>query len=37
MFNGVFSGLDIHALVALASCLIPLDKSQVRVFWLYFT
>ena len=34
MFNGVFSNLDKHELVALCACLIPLgEKSQVR--WLF--
>ena len=30
MFNGVFGGLDKHQLVALVSCLVPVEKSQVR-------
>lgn len=29
MFNGVFGGLDRHQLVALVSCLVPVEKSQV--------
>ena len=29
MFNGTFSGLDKHQLVALVSCLVPGEKSQV--------
>ncbi len=29
MFNGVFSGLDKHQLVALVACLIPCEKTQV--------
>ena len=33
MFNGVFSKLDKHQVVALASCLIPLgEKTQVEEF-----
>lgn len=33
MFNGVFSKLDKHQIVALASCLIPLgEKSQAKTF-----
>ena len=32
MFNGVFQGLDRHHLVALVSCLVPVEntKSEVR-------
>ena len=30
MFNGVFGGLDKHQLVALVSCLVPVEKSNVR-------
>ena len=30
MFNGTFNGLDKHQLVALVSCLVPGEKSQVR-------
>ena len=29
LLNGVFNSLDMHQLVALVSCLIPVDKSQV--------
>lgn len=29
MFNGTFNGLDKHQLVALVSCLVPGEKSQV--------
>lgn len=29
MLNGVFSSLDAHQLVALVSCLVPSDKSEV--------
>lgn len=33
MFNGVFSSLDKHQIVSLASCLIPLgEKTQVNTF-----
>lgn len=31
MFNGVYNSLDRHQLVALASCLVPSDKSEVSV------
>ena len=30
MFNGTFNGLDKHQLVALVSCLVPGEKSQVQ-------
>ncbi len=30
MFNGMYNSMDVHQLVALVSCLIPSDKSQVR-------
>lgn len=30
MFDGTFGGLDKHALVALVSCLVPVDRSNVR-------
>lgn len=30
MFNGVFNSLDKHQLVALISCLVPTEKSNVR-------
>lgn len=30
MFDGTFGGLDPHALVALVSCLVPVDRSNVR-------
>ena len=29
MFNGVFNSLDKHQLVALISCLVPVEKSNV--------
>ena len=29
MFNGVYNSLDAHQLVALVSCLVPSDKSEV--------
>ena len=29
MFDGTFGGLDKHALVALVSCLVPVDRSNV--------
>lgn len=29
MFNGTFNSLDPHQLVALVSCLVPVDKSNV--------
>ena len=28
MFDGTFSGLDHHAVAALASCLVPMEKSK---------
>ncbi|KAG2430053.1 hypothetical protein HXX76_010153 [Chlamydomonas incerta] len=31
LLNGTFSGLDSHALVALASCLIPVEKSTETI------
>jgi len=31
MFNGVFNGLDKHQLVALASCLVPVEKSNEQI------
>ena len=31
MFNGVFNSLDKHQLVALLSCLVPVEKSNVRL------
>ena len=31
MFNGTFNGLDVHQLVALVSCLVPVEKSNVRL------
>ena len=46
MFNGVFNSLDKHQLVALISCLVPVEKSNVSlslrvlsvwVFYLCFT
>lgn len=30
MFDGTFGSLDIHQLVALVSCLVPVDRSNVR-------
>ena len=30
MFNGTFNNLDKHQLVALVSCLVPVEKSNVR-------
>lgn len=30
MFNGVFNSLDKHQLVALVSCLVPVEKSKVQ-------
>ncbi len=30
LLNGVFTALDAHQLVALVSCLVPVDKSNVR-------
>lgn len=30
MFNGCFGSLDKHQLVALVSCFVPTEKSQVR-------
>ncbi len=32
MFNGVFNSLDKHQLVALLSCLVPVEKSNVSTF-----
>ena len=29
LLNGVFNALDVHQLVALVSCLVPVEKSQV--------
>ena len=31
MFNGVFNSLDKHQLVALISCLVPVEKSNVSL------
>ena len=31
MFNGVFNGLDKHQLVALVSCLVPVEKSNEQI------
>lgn len=31
MFNGVFNSLDVHQLVAVVSCLVPVEKSNVRL------
>ena len=31
MFNGVFNSLDRHQLVALISCLVPVEKSNVSL------
>lgn len=31
MFNGTFNNLDKHQLVALVSCLVPVEKSNVRI------
>ena len=33
MFNGVFNSLDKHQLVALLSCLVPVEKSNVCCSW----
>ncbi len=33
MFNGVFSKLDKHQVVALASCLVPLGEKSVVSFY----
>ena len=30
MFDGTFNSLDVHQLVALVTCLVPGEKSQVR-------
>ena len=31
MFNGVFAELDVHQLVALVACLVPVEKTQDEV------
>lgn len=31
MFNGTFNNLDKHQLVALVSCLVPVEKSNVSI------
>lgn len=40
MFDGTFGSLDKHQLVALVSCLVPVDRSNVRVLlrchWFHF-
>lgn len=31
MFNGTFNSLDIHKLVALVSCLVPVEQSSEAI------
>ena len=31
MFNGTFSGLDVHKLVALVSCFVGVEKSNEEI------